>query len=315
MPFNITPKTVSRAWLHLLLLLLLCTLPNLAHAQTENFPPVGQDISPAAPSSLRKEFAAARPKEGEKPVIYEDTLSSDKRKKGEKKIPKKTFWGIRTRKAYTRVIAGRKKTYELFYILRKPLEPDPYIRDIYWYHKKKRKIFMGPIPIKDKSYAYLLHGPYEKLINKVKVETGLYYVGTKTGRWETFANSEEQILAEKKKWYKGWPREAKMSWYDPDRKKVKEVIPYENAELQGEYFRFYESGVIAENGRYEFGQKVGVWRQWFEQKKRTKLEMQHAPDGFVKNFEPYRIREFDVAGTLLYDKATEDKKLADKNKK
>lgn len=253
----------------------------------------------------KKEFRVPRP--GEKPLIYEDTLASDKRKEKEKKIPKKTFWGIKTKKAFTKVVSGKKKTYEIFYVLKKPQEPDPYIRDIYWFNTKKRKIIMGPIPPKEKQFAKILHGPYYKTVNRNTVETGQFYVGAKTGRWESLTATEEELLTNKLKYYKGWPKDAKVSYFDAEKTKVEEVIPMENGEMHGEYFKFYPSGQIAENGKYEFGKKVGVWREYFPDKKKLKLETQYPPDAFT-DAEPYKVREYDAKGAVLYDKATEDKK-------
>ena len=258
---------------------------------------------PGTPASLVR-----RPLDGQKPVIYEDSLEKEKFKKKEKKIPKKTFWGIKTRKAFTRVRSGKKVTYELFYILKKPLEPDPYVRDLYWYHRKKRKITLGPIPPKEKAYAVLLHGPYEKRVNKIIVEQGLFYVGTKTGRWETNTTNEEEILMEKKKFYKGFPKDAKITYYDANQSKIQEVIPYENKELHGQYLRYYSSGALAEDGKYEFGKKIGVWKTYYEAKKRTKLEMQYPADAFAEDTTAYKLREYNEQGLIVYDKAAEDKK-------
>lgn len=258
-----------------------------------------------------KKQATAVPKPGDKPLIFEDTLESDKRKEKKKKIPKKTFWGIKTRKSFTKVVSGRKKTYEIFYVLKKPQDPDPYVRDLYWYHTKKRKIMVGPIPEKEKQFAKLLHGPYEKTINKITVETGQFYVGTKTGRWETVTNTEEELLTNKQKFYKGWPKDAKISYYDADKKKVEEVMPYQDGEPHGEYFKFYENGQVAVNGKYEYGKKIGVWREYFPDKKKLKLEMQYRPDAFT-DADSVIIREFDQKGTVLYDKAAEDKKAGKK---
>jgi antitoxin component YwqK of YwqJK toxin-antitoxin module len=267
----------------------------------------------AAQAQVKKDKGktANVPRPGDKPLIYEDTLESDKRKVKVKKIPKKTFYGIKTKKAFTKVISGKKRTYEIFYVLKKPQDPDPYVRDIYWYHTKKRKVMVGPIPPKEKSLAKLLHGPYEKTVNKTTVETGQFYVGTKTGRWETVTPTEEEILTNKQKYYKGWPKEAKISYFDAEKTKVEEVLPMENGELHGEYFKFYPSGQIAENGKYEFGKKVGVWREYYPDKKKLKLETQYGPDGFTE-FEPYKLKEFDAKGLVLYDKAAEDKKAGKK---
>ncbi|MEJ0054520.1 MAG: hypothetical protein WDN75_02065 [Bacteroidota bacterium] len=50
-----------------------------------------------------------------------------------KKPKKKTFYGIKTRKAYTRKGFGDKTVIELFYTLKKPDKPTDFVRDIFWY--------------------------------------------------------------------------------------------------------------------------------------------------------------------------------------
>lgn len=267
----------------------------------------GQKFEPPKPGSPAA--LVRRPLDGQKPIIYEDTLASQKRKKKEKKIPKKTFWDIKTRKAYTKVVSGKKKTFELFYILKKPQDPDPYIRDLYWFHRKKRKIFIGVIPPKELQFAVLLHGPYERRVNKIVVEQGQFYLGSKTGRWENNGASEEEILLDKTKFYKGFPKEAKITYYDVDQKKIEKVIPYYNAELHGQYLAYYPTGVLQAEGKYEFGQKVGVWRTFFNStKKRARLELQYPADGFAEDTTAVKLREFTEQGFVVYDKAIEDKK-------
>ncbi len=292
----VTPKRILHTYWVLLVLLLGLVAPVAVQAQSDLL----NDPS-------KKKKAIVVPKPGDKPLIYEDTLESDKRKEKKKKIPKKTFWGIKTRKAFTKVVSGKKKTYEIFYILRKPQAPDPYVQNLYWFHRKKRKIITGPIPEKEKQFAYLLHGPYYKTINKVRVEEGQFYVGSKTGRWENVTATEEELLTNKQKFYKGWPKDSKISYFDADKTKVEEVLPYLDGQLHGEYFKFYQNGQVAESGKYEFGKKIGTWREYFPDKKKLKLEMQYPPDAFTQA-DTVKIREYDAKGAILYDKATEDKK-------
>jgi hypothetical protein len=259
---------------------------------------------PGTPAALVR-----RPLDGQKPVIYEDTLAHLKRKKKEKKIPKKTFWNIKTRKAYTKQVSGKKVTYELFYILKKPQDPDPYIRDLYWYHRKKRKIMLGPIPPKEAQFAAILHGPYEKRVNKIVVEQGQFYVGSKTGRWEQNASTEEEILMDKTKFYRGFPKEAKISYYDANQQKIERVVPYENGELHGQYVAYYPNGVLREEGKYEYGHRIGVWRTYYNTtKKRTHLELQYPTAAYAEDTAGVKVREFSEQGLVIYDKTVEDKK-------
>ena len=286
-------------------------LPDLLAQKTEEQPAPTTQEATGAPKKPR--FPVPK---GDIPVIYEDTLESDKRVERKKKIPKKTFWGIKTRKAFTKTVSGKKVTYELFYILKKDQPTDPYVRDIYWYQRKKRKINYGPIPLKDQPYAKILHGPYEKRVGKVVVEQGQFYIGAKHGRWEAVTNTEDEILMDKKKWYKGFPKDSKFTHYDVDKTKLAEVVPIDGGVKHGEYFKYFESGQIHIAGKYEHDQKVGIWREYFldPKKPKVKTEMQHAPDGFAKDFEPYLIREYNEKGQIKFDKATEDKKKKDGKK-
>jgi antitoxin component YwqK of YwqJK toxin-antitoxin module len=222
------------------------------------------------------------------------------------------FYGIKTRKAYTRVKKGKNYTYELFYVLKKPQDPMPYVKDIYWFHRKKRKIFVGPIPEKEKEHAKILHGPYLKQINRDIVEEGIFYLGAKHGRWMYEKPvGEESILQDKQKFYKGFPKESEVAYYDVEKTKLKEVLPIEDGQYHGNYVRYYESGVLAEEGKYEYGVKIGMWVEYYDsQKKIIKKQTQYAKSWEVSDFEPYVVREYNDKGRVTYDKATEDKKKA-----
>src|SRR3954469_21531288 len=49
-----------------------------------------------------------------------------------KKPRKKTFYGIKTKKGFTRKGFGEKTVVELFFYLKKADEPTKFVRDIYW---------------------------------------------------------------------------------------------------------------------------------------------------------------------------------------
>lgn len=242
-------------------------------------------------------------------LIYRDTVASDKREQPKpKKIPKRVYYGLKTRKAYTRTERNSKVTLELFYTLKEFQAPNPYVKDIYWFNSQKRKLIIGPIPEKEKQFARVLHGPYQKLVGGVLVEEGVFYVGTKHARWLQYNGTAENILIDKKKYYKGWPRESEISYYDADRKQFKEVTPIVNGKREGDYFYFFPSGAVSIQGKFENDRKVGVWREYFDNKKKLKKETQYPATGFDEPFEPYLLTEFDEKGTLVYDKAAEDKK-------
>src|SRR5690606_30557507 len=69
------------------------------------------------------------------PVIlsFDEEKEEEETKKKKKKPKKKVFYGIKTRKGFTRSGQGNRVTYELFYVLKKPEKPETFVRDIYWY--------------------------------------------------------------------------------------------------------------------------------------------------------------------------------------
>ncbi|MES2389189.1 MAG: hypothetical protein V4543_14395 [Bacteroidota bacterium] len=247
--------------------------------------------------------------EEKKPLLYKDTLDSDKKVEKKKKIAKKTFWGIKTRKAFTRVKARKVTTTELFFVLKKPAAPTIYVQNIYWFHTKKRKIMVGPVPEKEKKYAAILHGPYKKIIGKTIVEEGQFYVGSKHGRWELYLPGDENILADKSKYYKGFPKESEISYYDVERTLIKEVKPVQEGRYNGDYFFFSPEGVLLVTGKYERNIKIGVWKEFYNTKKRkTKKTIQYPENAYAEQTEPYTLIEYDEKGFVTYDKAEEDKK-------
>ncbi len=243
-----------------------------------------------------------------KPLIVLDTVASDKKEKTQKKIPKKVFYGYKTKKGYAKSMYGSKTVIEQFYILKEYQEPSEFVRDIYWFNPKKKTIVKGPIPDKEKATAQILHGPYKKLMDGNLVEEGIFYIGTKHGRWEKY--DDNFTLIAKDKYIKGFTKESKIVYYDNERKRIKEVIPYMGEELEGDYLSFHENGNIAQQGRYEKGKKVGVWVEFYDFKRRRAKEFQYPETADDEPFEPYLLREYDRSSNIIYDKAVEDKKKA-----
>ena len=76
----------------------------------------------------------------EMPLSFRDSLPQDKRtEEKEKKWKRRVFYGIKTRKAFVKTIKRRKRQIELFFVLREYEDPDKYVKDIHWFHIKKRK--------------------------------------------------------------------------------------------------------------------------------------------------------------------------------
>jgi antitoxin component YwqK of YwqJK toxin-antitoxin module len=210
----------------------------------------------------------------------------------------RVFYGYKTRRAFVKTVKGNKKVeYETFFVLKKQLPLNPYVQDNHWFHKKKRKIFIGPIPKGEEKYAKILHGPYVRKEGRKILEEGIFYIGAKHGRWETY--DKNFILLNKQRFYKGFPTDAEISYYDQQRKKPKEIVPIQLGIKEGNYYKFYEDGSIAMEGLYKQNVKVGVWIE-FHPNKKKKREIQYAKDPF-QDFKPYIIKEYDAKGKLIYD--------------
>ena len=217
----------------------------------------------------------------------------------EKKIGKKTFYGFKTARAFTRKGKDpKKREYEIFFVLKKWQEPNSYIRDIYWYHKKKRVIMLSKIEEADKKYARILHGPYMRRQGRNLIEEGIYYVGSKHGRWVKY--DKNFLLVDKRRFYKGWPTDAEITYYDTEQKKPKEVIPVQFGRKDGEYFFYSPEGILLTNGIYKENTKIGVWTEYHLNKKKKK-ETQYGKDPFAKDFKPYVMKEYNEKGKALYD--------------
>jgi len=241
-------------------------------------------------------------------LAIEDTTQEDTEKKVKKK-PKKIFYGLKCRKGFTKVGVGKRQVIELFYYLKKPVEIDPYVRDIYIWDIEKRKI----TTLSDKKQINyrlqkILHGPYKKMIGGDVVETGIFYKGTKHGRWETYGREKTDeikneevsysILLEKSKFYKGWPKESRFTYYDANHTKLKEVYPFENGQLNGTYYMFLGNGQIFRKGEYEQGKKVGLWFENFKDREKRRKEVQY-PETPYEDKKPYVLKEWDDLNNLI----------------
>lgn len=213
-----------------------------------------------------------------------------------KKPKKKTFYGIKTRKGYTRKGSGNRITIELFYTLKKPELPTIFVRDIYWYDYVRREIRVTSTF--DPKRGVLLHGPYKKMQDAKVLEEGIFYKGTKHGRWMKY--NRDDILDDKDKFYKGWPKESIVTYYDPvTHNKVKEMIPIEIDEREGFYFLFHDNGTIAVTGEYHWGQKVGDWVENYPNGKRKKI-VAYPREPYDKEIKPFVRKEWDEKGREIY---------------
>ncbi|MEQ8905091.1 hypothetical protein [Ekhidna sp.] len=219
-------------------------------------------------------------------------------KQKKKKKKRNVYFGIKTRKAFTRTGFGNDVVFEIFNVLKEYEGPPEYASDFYWYDYKKKKV-MNSLRV-DKKNAGVLHGPYKKMLGEQVLEEGWYYKGMKHRRWVRF--NRHDILQDKSYWWKGWPQESKLAYYDFKKTKLKEVIPVHFGEKDGEYWAFHEDGSLAVRGNYKFGHKVGLWREYYDAG-RVKREVVYPDDPFNFKFNPYIAREWDNKGTLIYDRS------------
>lgn len=216
-------------------------------------------------------------------------------KKKKKKVKKKVFYGIKTKKGFTRKGYGNRVTYELFYVLKKPEKPETFVRDIYWYDYTRKEI--RKTERFDPEKGVLLHGPYEKRQGEVVLAKGIYYKGTKHGRWMYY--NRDSTLVDKEKYFRGWPKESMVSYYDAERKKMKEITPIEFGEKDGYYYRFFENGQMAISGEYRYDQKIGDWVEYYPNKRRKKI-IAYPEKPFEDRSRPYIKAEWNEKGKQIY---------------
>jgi hypothetical protein len=215
-----------------------------------------------------------------------------------KKPRRKTFYGVKTKKGFTRKGYGEHVTLELFYYLKKPEKPSSFARDIYWFSFKLREI--KKTATFDPKLGVLLHGPYKKMINDVIVEEGIFYKGTKHGRWMRY--NRQDLLEDKEHYYKGWPKESVVKYYDPvERKKIKEIIPIDFGEREGYYYFYHENGQVAVRGEYQWDQRVNDWVEYYPNGRRKRI-LSYPKTAFEKDARPFIKKEWDPQGEEIFSK-------------
>lgn len=214
-----------------------------------------------------------------------------------KKVKRNVFFGVKTRKHYTKTGFGPESVYELFNFLKVYEGPPEFARDFYWYDPKKKRI-VNSLKV-DPNRAYVLHGPYTKKKGDQILEEGWFYKGMKHKRWVRFNTSD--ILMDKKYWWKGFPQESLLSYYDHKRTKLREVIPVHFDEKEGEYWAYHEDGTLAARGFFKHDYRVGTWREFYPNR-RVKREILYPEDPFDFDHEPVILREWDRNGQLIYSR-------------
>ncbi len=231
-------------------------------------------------------------------------IEEDKKKRKKKKRKKKVFYGIKTKVRYTKEYSRNRRNviFRKIHVLKEPVKPNMYVHEVYFYDAKRKKI-ESTYPDRYKpEMGPLLHGAYERTIDGILVDRGIFYKGTKHGRWEKYGNGME--LLEKEYFYRGHPKNSEITYYDINQKKVKEVIPIQYGKKEGVYLAFYESGRIKTKGEYRDDIKVGRWYEYYDRersnnKKETQYVNRNRP--YEDEFEPYVLREWDEKGQKIVD--------------
>lgn len=234
-------------------------------------------------------------------LLFNDADDSAKEAKKKKKKTKKNFYfGEKTKKSFIKQSLRNQTHIQFFHYTFSKRTVDPYIRDVYWIDTKEKVIRSHDF---DPSRGYLLHGPYEKRIDDVLVESGMYFFGTKHGRWMKYNN--KNILLDKAHFSEGWPKASRVSYYNRADKKIEKITPIEYDLEEGNFFHFYEDGQIAVVGEFHYGEKVGLWTEYWNTKNTKtikKREIQYQEEPFNKKFIPYIKAEWDRDGNLIYRK-------------
>ena len=232
-------------------------------------------------------------------LLFQDLNKTDKKKEQKKKAKKNIYFGVKTKKGYTKQNIRESVQYEVFNYTTEKRSVDPYIRDIYWIDSRDKVIRTKEF---DPARGFLLHGPYQREVGDVVVEKGYYYFGTKHGTWMKFDN--KSVLLDKLHYSEGWPKDSKVTYYSREQRQIEKLIPVEYELTEGNFFHFHEDGQVAVTGEYHFGEKVGLWTEYWNIKNKNvrKREIQYQEQPFTKNFTPFIRAEWDKEGNLLYRK-------------
>ncbi|MDJ1502662.1 hypothetical protein [Xanthocytophaga agilis] len=247
-------------------------------------------------------------------------LEAAKKKKPDEKVPlkqpKNVFYGTKVKKNFIKTYSTGGTEIEIFYYILEHKEANPYlqsVQEIVWFNPHKRAL-QKTLGV-DKKDMRLLHGPYKKLRNGKVIAEGYYFMGGKHGRWENY--DENYILKDKVKYYNGWPKEAEITYYDSDRKKIKEITAVHYGEKHGMYYAFYEGGQIKARGKYDHNYQIGSWIEYYQFGKHSQMRKKETvyPRRAFDNTEPYISKEWDDKGKLVFDAAKDGKKTDEDDEK
>ena len=241
---------------------------------------------------------------GRKAVISkEEEKAAKEAEKADQRKPKKKkklFLGERIKKGYFKKGTGKSQEIVIFYYLKTFRQPSAMAPAAYYYNPRKHKIFLANGEL-DPSADKVLHGPYKRMRNKQIVEQGYYALGTKHLRWEKF--DTKGTLTAKTHYEMGFPRDANISYYDAGNTMLKEVVPYVNGKLEGDYVKYTADGKREWSGHFENGRRVGEWTNYWDYKGYRHYVFQYGETGYEPEVaEPELIREYSHGGSPIYDK-------------
>jgi antitoxin component YwqK of YwqJK toxin-antitoxin module len=215
--------------------------------------------------------------------------------------PKNTFYGIKATRMFIRHASG---VIEKFYVLREYGNPPAHTDGVYYYDREDQKLYLiNPLERAlrlDKDKHWLVHGPYIKTKGENILEMGNFYAGVKHGRWERF--DKNFVLIEKMHYNRGLARDTEVVYHDEKKNKVKEIVPLQYGLRHGTYIAYHPSGRLRERGQYQFGAKIGRWREFYDQDATPRQrETIYPKDFYDDKTQAYVAREWDNRGKVVTD--------------
>lgn len=216
---------------------------------------------------------------------------------------KNEYEGLKMEKRIATFGSGNKQTTEEFYVLNDAAEISMYFREIRWYDPQMQRTSTNTI--KNLEEAAILHGPYKRYVADELIEEGFYFLGTKHGRWERYGKEfdNDYVLLDKQYFNKGNPAESEISYYDAEKTKIKEIIPKNYGKVVGNYFAYYPTGNLQEEGQFDDGIKTGKWIEYYEfgTGGKRKKEVMYQKDKYSVGFATFVIREYDAKSQLIFE--------------
>ena len=245
----------------------------------------------------KKESRAFIEELGIKDIGVKASIASRKIKK--KLVAKDEYANIKTDRRLGQYGSGNRSTVEEINVV-KFVEDESlstYAQEIWWFDPNQSRIVNSSI--KDNKTAQICHGPFKKIVNNVIIEQGFFYMGTKDGRWETFGPENE--LETKVYYERGFLAGSIITYHDDAKKKIKQVVPNFYGKTRGNYFSFYPSGNLKEDGKFDDSIRIGRWREYYEfgTGGRLKKEWRYGKDKFDAS-EPILMVERDSQGKIIY---------------